>query len=225
LSMGLATSYITKNLKRQIWSKKGGKTVWQNVDDTGIEGLWFSAKYLLYSNPNGLFGFDYKDGLFIAFGYKPSISSDKKIKNGIGSGSDDFKFVILSHPHFTENFFLCSDIWYHYRGEVKEIENFSKSGIDLGDRFGYRFIFGYEFPNHKIVLAGGPQGWISGKNKKDGNIEDSNTHSHGFLIKVRWQPFGDEDAGSIDCGIRLPIKEKLPFSSNYMIALSGRIKF
>ncbi len=188
---------------------------------------WFSIKYLIYSKSSGLFGFDWKDGLLLALGYKPSINSDEKIKNGIGSGTSDFKVVVLSHPHFTENFFLCSDVWYQYRGKVKEINSFSKSGWDLGDKFGYRFFLGYELPNYKFVVVGGPQGWIAGSDKdKEGNeVEDSDMYSHGVVIKFRWQPFGDEDAGSMDLGINVLYASKSTFAPAFMPFIGGRIKF
>ena len=227
LSVGVFIPYAVKELRRQVWSNQANKSVWKEVEDNGLEDIWFSAKYLVYSKSPGLLGFDWKDGLFIAFSYKPSISSDEKIKNGIGSGTNDFKVVVLSHPHFTENFFLCSDVWYQYRGKVKEIDGFAKSGWDLGDKFGYRFFLGYEFPNRKFVVIGGPQGWLAGSNKdKDGKkIEDSNMYSHGIVIKFRWQPFGDEDAGSIDLGIRILYTNKTAFAPAFMPTICGRIKF
>ena len=227
LSAGIFIPYMVKDLRRQIWSKQANKTVWKEVKDDGLEDLWFSVKYLVYSKSPGLLGFDWKDGLLLAFSYKPSISSDEKIKNGIGSGTNDFKIVILSHPHFTENFFLCSDVWYQYRGKVKEIEDFSKSGWDLGDKIGYRFFFGYEFFNHKFVVIGGPQGWIAENNKdKDGaKIDDSNMYSHGIVVKFRWQPFGEEDAGSIDLGIRILYANKTSFAPDFTPSICGRIKF
>ncbi len=227
LSVGVFIPYVMKDLKRQVWSKQASKTVWKDVDDNGLEDLWFSVKYLLYSRSPGLLGFDWEDGLFLALSYKPSISSDEKIKNGIGSGTNDFKVVLLSHPHFTENFFLCSDVWYQYIGKVKEIEGFSKSGWDLGDKFGYRFFAGCELFDHRFVVVAGPQGWIAGSNKdKDGaKLEDSDTYSHGIVIKFRWQPFGDEEAGSIDLGLRIPYANKATFAPAFMPTICGRIKF
>ena len=227
LSVGVFFPYMVKDMKRQVWLKEAKKTVWNEVKDNGPEDLWVSTKYLVYSKSPGLFGFDWQDGLFLALAYKPSITSDEKIKNGIGSGTDDFKLVVLSHPHFTENFFLCSDVWYQYMGKVKEIEDFPKSGWDLGDKFGYRIFLGYEFPNHKFAVVGGPQGWITGSNKEDdGNeLEDSNTYSHGILVKFRWQPFGDEEKGSIDIGVRIPYSNKTNFAPYFMPSIYGRIKF
>jgi len=227
LSGGVFIPYVAIDMKRQVWSKQANKTVWKEVKDNGLEDLWVSAKYLLYSKSPGLLGFDWKDGVLIALAYKPSISSDEKIKNGIASGTQDFKLVVLSHPHFTENFFLCSDVWCQYRGKAKEIDGFQKSGWDLGDKFGYRIFFGYEFPNHKFCVVGGPQGWIVGSNKdKDGKeLEDSDTYSHGIMAKFRWQPFGDEDAGSIDFGVMVPYANKTSFATNFMPSISGRIKF
>ncbi len=225
LSVGVFIPYVVKDLKRQVWSKQTNKTVWKEVKDDGLEALWLSAKYLIYSKSPGLLGFDWEDGLFLALAYKPSISSDEKIKNGIGSGTNDFKVVILSHPHFTENFFLCGDVWYQYRGKVKEIDGFSKSGWELGDKFAYRLFLGYEF--EKFAIVGGPQGWIAGSNKdKDGKeLEDSNMYSHGIVVKFRWQPFGDEEAGSIDLGIRILYANKTAFAPAFMPAICGRIKF
>ncbi len=227
LSVGIFIPYVWKDIKRQVWSKQANKAVWKEVKDNGLEDLWVSAKYLLYSKSPGLLDFDWKNGILIALAYKPSISSDEKIENGIGSGTNDFKLVILSHPHFTETFFLCSDVWYQYRGKAKEIDGFQKSGWDLGDKFGYRIFLGYEFPNHKFCVVGGPQGWIAGSNKdKDGKeLEDSNTCSHGLSMKFRWQPFGDEDAGSIDLGVRIPYANKASFAPNFMPTVSARIKF
>jgi len=222
LSAGAFFPYVIKDMKRQAWSKTGSKTVWKEIDDSGLDDFWLSAKYMIFTKPPV-----WEDGVFLAIGYKPSINSDGKIKNGIGSGTHDLKFVVLSHPHFTEGFFLCSDVWYQYRGKVKDIEGFSKSNWDLGDRFGYRAFLGYEFLNHKLVVVAGPQGWIAGSDgDKDGNkIEDSNTYSHGMAVKFRWQPFGEEDAGSIDLGVRIPYADKAPFAPAFMPAISGRIKF
>ncbi len=225
LSVGIFLPYVVKDLKRQVWSKQANKTVWKEVKDSGLEDFWLSVKYLVYSKSKGLLGFNWEDGLFVALSYKPSVSSDEKIKNGIGSGANEFKFVVLSHPHFTENFFLCSDVWYQYRGKVKEIDGFSKSGWELGDRFGYRFFFGYEFK--KFAIVGGPQGWLAQSNKdKDGKeIEDSNMYSHGIVVKLRYQPFGDEEAGSIDLGIRIPYANKTAFAPDFMPVICGRMKF
>lgn len=222
LSAGVFFPYVIKDVKRQVWSKKGSKTVWKEIDDSGLDDLWLSAKYVIFTKPPV-----WEDGVFLAVGYKPSINSDGKIKNGIGSGTHDLKLVVLSHPHFTESFFLCSDVWYQYRGEVKDIEGFSKSSWDLGDRFAYRAFLGYEFLNHKLVVIAGLQGWIAGSNEdKDGNkVEDSNAYSHGMAAKFRWQPFGEEDAGSIDLGIRIPYADKAPFAPAFMPAICGRIKF
>ena len=227
LSVGIFTPYVMNDLKRQIWSKKAEKTAWKEVKDDGLEDLWLSAKYLVYSESPGLLGFDWEDGLFLALSYKPSISANQKITNGIGSGTDDFKLVALFHPHFTENFFLCGDVWYQYRGKVEEIDGFAKSGWDLGDRFGYRIFVGYESPNHKLAVVGGPQGWIAGSNKdRDGKeLEDSKMHSHGMLVKFRWQPFGDEEAGSIDLGVRLPYAHKTAFAPAFMPTICARRKF
>ncbi|MEW6609062.1 MAG: hypothetical protein AB1414_16720 [bacterium] len=187
LSAGVFLPYVMKDVKRQVWSKEKKKTVWKEVKDNGLEDFWLSAKYLVYSKSPGWLGFDWKEGFFLALAYKPSIGSDEKIKNGIASGTHDFKLVALSHPYFSENLFLCSDMWYLYRGKVKEIDKFDKSSWELGDKFGYRVVVGYEFLNHKFVVVGGPQGWIAQGNKdKEGNkLEDSNTYSHGIMVKFR----------------------------------------
>ena len=225
LSVGVFIPYVMKDMKRQVWSKKEKKTVWKGVKDNGLEDFWLSAKYLVYSKSPGLLGFDWEDGLFFAIGYKPSINSDEKIKNGIGSGTQDFKIVALAHPHFTESFFLCSDTWYQYRSKVKDIDGFSKSGWDLGDKFAYRAFLGYEFD--KFAILGGPQGWISVNDKDStGNeIEDSDKYSHAMIAKLRWMPIGEEDEGSIDLGIRVPYANKTSFAPNFMLTVSGRIKF
>ena len=227
LSVGVFIPYVVKDMKRQVWSNEENEPIWKEVADNGFQDMWFSAKYLVYSKSPGLFGLDWEDGLFFAIGYKPSISSDEKIKNGIGSGTNDFKFVILSHPHFTENFFLCSDIWYQYRGKVKTIDGFNKSEWDMGDKFAYRAFFGYEFYNSRFVIVGGPQGWIAGSNKdRNGeDVEDSNTYSHGIVVKFRWQPFGNEDAGSIDLGVRVSYANKTPFAASYTPNVNARVKF
>ena len=227
LSVGVFIPYAIKDLKRQVWSQTADKTVWKETKDSGLEDIWFSVKYLVYSQSRGLLGLNWEDGLLVALAYKPSISSDEKIKNGIASGTNDFKFVILSHPHFTENFFLCSDAWYQYRGKVKSISGFSKSEWDLGDKIGYRAFLGYEFLNHKFVVVGGPQGWIAGTNKDQNGteIEDSEQFSHGVLLKLRWQPFGEEDAGSVDIGVRIPYANKTSFAPAFMPFIGARIKF
>jgi len=214
LSVGLFTQWVNKDINAQ-----------REIEDNGFEDIWFSAKYLLYSKSPGLFGFDWEDGFFLSFGYKPSIVSDEKIKSGIESGTQDFKIVALAHPHFTEKFFLCSDVWYQYRGNVKEIDAFSKSGWDLGDKFAYRAFIGYEFA--KFALVGGPQGWFTVKDKDpNGNeIEDSDKYSHSMIAKLRWMPFGEEDAGSIDFGISIPYVSKTSFAPAFMPIISTRIKF
>lgn len=222
LSAGAFIPFMMKDVKRQVWSNTANKTVWKEIEDNGLEDLWLSIKFLIFTKPP-----IWEDGLFLAIGYKPSLSSDEKIKNGIGSGTTDLKFVILSHPHLTESFFLCSDVWFQYCGKVKKIEDFSKSEWDLGNKVGYRAFFGYEFPNHRFVMMGGPQGWIAGsdKDKEDNEIEDSHTYSHGIVIKFRWMPFGEEDAGSIDLGVRIPYSTKTTFAPTFVPTVSGRIKF
>ncbi len=227
LSAGVFLPYVIKDVKRQVWSKTKSKTVWKEIQDNGPDDIWVSAKYVVYSNPKGWLNLDWEDGILLAVAYKPSINSDEKIKNGIGTGTNDLKFVVLAHPHFTESFFLCSDIWYQYKSKVKDIEGFSKSGWDLGDKFAYRGFLGYEFPTHKFVVVGGPQGWVAQNNKDiDGNdIEDSNRHSHGVVVKFRWQPFGDEDAGSIDLGVQIPYANKNTFAPAFVPTICGRVKF
>jgi hypothetical protein len=222
LSAGVFSSYVMKEMKRQIWSNTANKTVWKEVRDNGLEDIWFSIKYHIFSKSPV-----WEDGFFLSIGYKPSVMSNEKIENGIGSGTHDFKIVALSHPHFTQRLFLCSDIWYQYRGEIKDIEGFSKSGWDLGNKFGYRTFLGYEFPNDKLVIVGGPQGWMAENNKdKDGNeVEDSKTYSHAAIVKFRWQPFGDEEAGSIDLGVKIPYADKTPFAPIFVPTICGRIKF
>lgn len=221
LSVGFYFPYIMKDMKRQVWSQTGN-TIWKHSKESGLEDIWISTKYRILSKAPL-----WEDGLFLAIGYKPSITSDEKIKNGIGTGAQSFKFVALSHPYFTEKFFLCGDIWYEYRGKIKEIEGFSKSGRELGDRFGYRVLLGYEFLNHKFVVIAGAQGWIALNDKdKEGNkINDSNSYSHGMVLKLRWQPFGDEDLGSLDLVVRIPYMNKTPFAPTFVPFLSGRIKF
>lgn len=226
LSVGIYIPYVMKDLKRQVWSSTQNKTVWKEIKEKGLNDLWISGKYLVYSASPGLLGFDWKDGLLLAVAYKPPITSDEEVKNGIGSGTHDFKFVVLSHPHFTEKFFLCSDMYFQYRGKVKTIEGFSKSEWDLGDKFGYRYFLGFELSNNFVIL-GGPQGWIAMCNKdKDGNkLEDSNTYSHGVVFKLRWQPLGEEDAGSIDVGVRIPYECKVSFAPDFAPFVGARIKF
>ena len=227
LSVGVFLPFTSKDTKRQTWSKHTQNAVWKEINDNGVEDIWLSAKYLVYSKSPGLFGFDWEDGLFLALGYKPSISSDRQVRNGIGSGTHDIKLVILSHPHLNERFFVCSDVWYQYRGKVKNIKDFSKSNWDLGNKLGYRVFGGYEFNNHRFVFVSGPQGWVSENNKdKDGRkLEDSNSYSHGIVVKFRWQPFGDEDAGSIDLGIMVPYTVKTLFAPDFVPTFGGRIKF
>jgi hypothetical protein len=223
LSAGVFLPYVTKDVRRQVWSKEAGKPAWKEIEDDGLEDIWFAVKYQMYSKPPV-----WEDGgIFVAVGYKPSISSDANIKNGVGTGTDDFKVAVLAHPYFTDQFFLCSDAWYHYRGEVKDIEGFAKSEWDLGDRFGYRAFLGYEFADHKFAVIGGPTGWIAGRNEdRDGQrLEDSDTYSHGFVVKFRWQPFGDEELGSIDIGVNVPYATKTPFTPEFVPFIGGRIKF
>ncbi|MBA7690153.1 hypothetical protein ES703_98677 [subsurface metagenome] len=97
----------------------------------------------------------------------------------------------------------------------------------MGDKFAYRAFFGYEFYNSRFVIVGGPQGWIAGSNKdRNGeDVEDSNTYSHGIVVKFRWQPFGNEDAGSIDLGVRVSYANKTSFAPNFVPTICGRIKF
>lgn len=227
LSVGLFLPYVMKDLKRQVWSKKVRKATWKELRDRGFEDIWVSIKWLAYSNPQGLFGSNWEEGLFLALSYRLSVSSDDDVKNGIGSGAREFKLVLLFHPHFTEKSFLCGDMWYHYRGRVREIKGFTKSGWNLGDRFGYRIFFGYEFLNRKFAIVGGPQGWIAQSNRdKDGRkIEDSHMYSHGVMVKFRWQPFGEEEKGSIDLGVRIPYSNKTTFAPSFVPIVCGRIKF
>jgi len=223
LSVGVFLPHVTKDVRRQVWSKTAKKTVWREIEDDGLEDMWFAVKYQIYSKPPV-----WDDGgIFLALGYKPPISSDEHIRNGIGDGAHDFKVAALAHPYFTDSFFLCGDVWYHYRGDVEDIEGFAKSRWDLGDRFGYRAFLGYEFLNHKFALIGGPNGWIAGSDKdRDGQkVQDGDTYSHALTVKLRWQPFGDEELGSIDIGVSVPYANKTPFAPDFVPFIGGRIKF
>ncbi len=223
LSVGLFLPYVRKDMRRQVWSKGAGKTIWKEIEDDGLEDIWLAVKYQIYSKPPV-----WEDGgIFLALGYKPSISSDEQIRNGIGDGAHDFKVAALAHPYFTDSLFMCGDIWYEYRGEAKDIEGFSKSDWDLGDRFGYRAFLGYEFLKHKFAVVGGPRGWIARSNRDaDGQkVEDGDTYTHGVTIKLRWQPFGDEELGSIDIGVSIPYANKTPFAADFVPFVGGRIKF
>lgn len=223
LSAGVLLPYVSKDVRRQVWSKKEGRPAWKEIEEDGLEDIWFALKYQIYSKPPV-----WEDGgIFLAVGYKPSISSDTNITSGIGTGADHFTVAALAHPYFTENLFLCSDIWHEYRGEVKGIQGFAKSGWDLGDRFGYRAFLGYEFAGHKLVVIGGPVGWIAGRHE-DGDtrrLEDSDTYSHNLVVKFRWQPLGDEDLGSVDVGVRIPYADKTTFAPDFVFLLGARIKF
>lgn len=226
LSIGLFSVYdIVKNIKRQAWSEEENKPVWEEIKDSGPEDIWISAKYLAFTKLPV-----WKEGLFLGIGYKPSITSDEKIKNGIGSGTHDFKLAVSSHPHFTENLFHTSEIWYQHRGRVRNINGFEKSGCDMGDKFGYWAFLGYEFFNHKFVMIGGLHGWMaqSDKDKNGDEVEDSDTYSHGIVLKIRWQPFGEEEAGSIMLLARIPYANKtdfMPGPPSSLPMLWGMIKF
>jgi len=226
LSMGaFSIYYVSKNVKRQVWSELENKPVWEEIKGSGPEDIWISMKYLAFTRAPV-----WKDGLFLGFGYKPPITSVEKIKNEIGSGSHDFKLTVSSHPHLTENLFQTSEIWYHHRGKVKDIDGFLKSGWDLGDRFGYWAFIGREFFDHKFVVISGLHGWIglSDKDKNGTKVEDSDTYSHGIVLKFRWQPFGEEDAGSIMLLARMAYANKtafMPGPPSSLPMLWGMMKF
>ncbi len=222
LSMGIFLPYLRKHLRRQVWSAGQGKMVWKEVDDAGLSDFWISAKYRLFSREPV-----WKDGLYIAFAFKPTVSPDEKIKNGIASGTPEFKFVVLSHPHLTQNVFICSDLWYNFRGKVKDIESYSKSGWELGDRIGYRIFGGCEFLSDKFAVVGGSSGWFSfcDRNSEGEKIEDSNRYFNQIVLKARWQPTGDEEERSLNLGMCIPYWVKTSFSSNVTIFVSGNIRF
>jgi hypothetical protein len=48
LSAGVFSSYVMKEMKRQIWSNTANKTVWKEVRDNGLEDIWFSIKYHIF---------------------------------------------------------------------------------------------------------------------------------------------------------------------------------
>ena len=226
LSLGIFSIYdIVKDIRRQVWSEEENKPVWEEIKDNGPEDIWISAKYLAFTKPP-----IWKEGLFLGIAYKPSITSDEKIKHEIASGTNDFKLAVSSHPHFTEYLFATGEIWYHHRGRVRDIDGFEKSGWNLGDKFGYWAFLGYEFLNHKFVVISGLHGWITEANKdSNGNqLEDSDTYSHGIVIKFRWQPFGEEDAGSIMLLARIPYANKttfMPGPPSSLPMLWGMMKF
>ena len=210
LSVGALLPYVTKDVRRQVWSKNANETVWKEINESGFNDVWFITKALVYSNAHGPFGFNWKDGLTVALAYKPSISPDEKIKNGIGDGSNDFRILLLSMPRLTEKLFLSPKIWYQYTGKVKDISGFSKSGWKEGNRFGYRFFVGYKV-SHKLAVVGGLQGWIAGSNKdKNGKeIEDSDTYFHLMVTKLIWRP---SKKIIITSGVKMPFAYKVPFA-------------
>jgi len=211
-NVGVFLPYVIKDFAKQVWSKSADTTVWKKVEDNGFEDIWLIAKYLIYSKSPGLLGFNWKDGLLLAFAFKPSVSPDEKIKEGIGTGTNDFKILLLSLPRFSKKVFLYGKVWYQHTGRVKDIDGFAKSGWDLGDRFGYRFFLGYKIFNRKFTIVGGPLGWIAWNNKdKDGNeIEDSNTYSHGVVLKLILSPFSRSFL--LKSGVKVPLSNKIPFA-------------
>jgi len=65
LSVGVFLPYTVKDTKKQVWSKTANKTTWKEIKDNGLEDIWFSTKYLIFSKPPL-----WEDGLFLAIGYR-----------------------------------------------------------------------------------------------------------------------------------------------------------
>jgi len=217
LNVGIFLPYVIKDVRKQVWSKSANATVWKDIDDKGLEDFWLIAKYRIYSQSKGFLGLNWKSGLLFAAALKPSISSDEKIKNGIGTGANEFKLLLLSKPCISRKAFLFAKIWYQYSGKVKEIENFPKSGWDLGDKLGYRFFLGYKMLNSRLVIVGGPIGWIKWDDRdKNGNkIEDSNAYSHNIVLKIVSHPFKTRRF-VVKGGVKIPYTDKIPFAPGFV---------
>ncbi len=226
VNLGVFTIYdVARETRHQVWSESENRAVWEETRGHGPEDVWFSVRGLVLRRPP-----NWQNGLLLNAAYKPPITTDDQVRQGIGSGTHDFKVAVSTHPHLTKNIFGTAELCYHNRGQVKDIDRFDESGRDLGDRLRYWAFVGSEFFGSRFAAIAGMQGDMTASDRdRQGDIlEDSDRFTHNLVLKLRWQPFGSEDGGSIMLLGQIPLAYKTDYKygpASFVPIIWGTVAF
>lgn len=223
LDVGMLLAYCDKDVKKQVWKQQQGEWVkkWNAFRAYGFGDIWFAAKYKLIADRDPV------EALAVGLGLKLDAADDPLVTKGIGTGSKDFRIVLLSHLSHGR-FHSCHHIFYEFRGEVRGIEvkneqgqmvPWEKSGWNLGDKFNYKFNFEYNLNRAGTFQAHlGLVGWLQFESEdRDGNkVLDSDRYEHCLFPKIVYLPEGEKyEHRKIFLGFKVPLSAKKDFSATF----------
>jgi len=214
ITIGIYTKLSLLDIEKQVWSEAQNQPVWNTIEDKGLSSVWLFAQCRIISTPPAL-----KNGLYIAVGVKPDINTDDQVIHGIATGTNDAKIVALSHIDPTKNISLDGDVWYQYTSPIREIEGYTMSNYNPGDKIGYRIVIARKIFKNKLLAVGGFTGWMSTpiKNTNGTTMGDTNYYSHSVLLRLKYQPFIPKNKISVAGGVLIPYYVKTPFAPRFSI--------
>ena len=222
-SVGFVTSYWDKDISKESW-KKNPEMQWvkksSDFHSHGFGDVWFTGLYkIVADHPTW-------EAISVGAGIKLDAADDALVTKGIGTGTKDFRIAFLTHEGITSRLHSCNDVWYEYRGKVRDIEvkndsgemvKWQKSGWDKGDAVGYRVNFEYllnEEGNFQIHLAGIGQMSFADKDTSNSKVDNSEYYEHSVMLKFAYLPLGDEhEHNKMFVGARIPVASQKQFSS------------
>ncbi len=223
LSIDFVTNYWDKDISKETWKKKPDNSWIKKPISYRVHGfgdIWLTALYKIIKNQ------PFWEAMSLGAGFKFDASDNSLVTKGVGTGSKDIHISFLTHENLLHSLALCDDIWYEYRGKIRDIYvkdancntvKWSKSGNDIGDAFGYRFNFEYNLNtvgNYQLQLAF--IGWnkFADKNSSGKIIKDSDSYEHSIMLKFVYLPNGEEhEHQKAFIGIKYPVFVKKTFIS------------
>jgi hypothetical protein len=206
--VGVLFPYKYVNMRKQ---KQGN---WVEKKNYGFEELWLSTGIKLIDREDS-----FLEAMKFGYGINLNTSSDELIDDGIGDGAMAMRFVFLSHEHLSDKFGLCNHFYYEWIGKAKEIDGWSKSEWEYGDKIGYKCFIEYRIIP-QISLTTGPIGWmeIAETKKADDSTAHPKFYNHAITAKFTYLPTGDEmDHKKVFFGVNIPYKSRLSFSSDIVL--------
>ncbi len=221
LDAGMLLTYWDKDIKKQVWKQQQDHwiTKWKTSRAHGFGDIWFAAKYKLIADR------DWIEAVSLGLGIKLDTADNPLVTKGIGTGTKDIRFCILSHVNLGI-FHNCNHIFYEYRGKVRKIEvkddqcqvvPWTKSEWDLGDKLNYKFNIEYGLNETGTLQAHlGLVGWLKFEDENaDGDkVDDSGNHEHCLYPKIVFLPEGEKDEHrKVFLGLKVPLSAKKDFSA------------
>ena len=233
LDVGILLPYFDKHTRKEAWktnSKAESARQTKELRGRGLGDIWLSAKYKIIDNTDNTRTIE---ALALGVGFKFDSADDSLVKKGIGSGAKALRVCLLSHERLGRLDF-CNHIFYEWRGRVRGIRFdkpvlmpgskprcvmrsvlWPKSGIELGDKIGYKFNVEYPFAA-KWAVHLGALGWHRFDNRDRGGwrIADSHRFEHSIMPKIVFHPGGvEEEHKKIFLGLVIPYKSRKDLSA------------